>query len=80
MDRELDKIWATKRLEALEDLWLPAGDLIPIFFAALLLLGGLQWSGVLTGLLRTRDSTELATAKSPHSPTFEERWPDISRG
>lgn len=80
MDSELDKIWARKRLEAVENLYLPTGDLIVILFAALLLLGGLYSAGTLANPFRTRESTEVVAAKNPRYPTFEERWPNISRG
>jgi hypothetical protein len=80
MDNELDKIWARKRLETVENLYLPTGDLIVILFGALLLLGGLYLAGTLANPFRTRESIEVTAAKNSSYPTFEERWPSISRG
>ncbi len=80
MDSELDENWARKRLEAAENLYLPTSDLLAVLFGTLLLLGALASASTITNPLRTRQITEVAAAKNPRAPTFEERWASFSRG
>jgi hypothetical protein len=80
MDSELEENWVRKRLETAENLYLPTSDLLAVLFGTLLLLGALFSVSTIADPLRTRETTEIAAAKNPRAPTFEERWASFSRG